>query len=82
MHGLKDQDFEHEHMIERWPAALRAVAARNRRLQRRTEQFEIDKGVQPLQIVALGRQLGQPLVDIKETGSLFRHARHPLHDMT
>jgi hypothetical protein len=78
MHGLQDQDPEHEHVIERRPPTLRAIPPRNRRLQRRAEQFEIDEPVQALQIVALGRQLRQPLVDIKEPGRVSRHIRHPL----
>ena len=43
MHRLQDQHLEHEHMIERRPTALRAVAARDRRFQRRPEHLEIDQ---------------------------------------
>ena len=62
-------------------SALRAVAARNRRVQRRSEQCEINELVQTLQIVALGRQYRQPFVLAEETGSPFRHACNRIDHM-
>ena len=52
-------------------SALRAVAARNRRVQRRSEQCEINELVQTLLIVALGRQYRQPLYSPKKPGAPF-----------
>jgi hypothetical protein len=47
--------------------ALGAVGSRDRALQIRPEYLEIDDGVQPLQIVALGRKVVQPLVDVENS---------------
>ncbi len=52
--ALQDQDLEHEHMIERRTSAFPAIAAGNRRLQRRPEHLEIDQHAQSLEIIALG----------------------------
>jgi hypothetical protein len=43
-------------MIVRRPTALGAVGSRYGALQIRPEYLEIDDGVQPLEIVALGRK--------------------------
>jgi hypothetical protein len=66
MRRLKDQDLEHEHVVERWAATLRAVRPRYRSRQIPPEYLEVDDSVQPLQIIALGRKLLQPIVDVEE----------------
>ena len=68
VHGLKDQDLEHEHGIERRPTTLRAAGARHGRFQCRPEHLEIDHRVQALQIVAFGRKLLQTLIKIENPG--------------
>ena len=59
-------------MIERRPPTLASIRARNSLLEVATKQLKIDKPLQPLQIVALRRELAQPLVNIKK-------ARSPSH---
>ena len=54
MHRLKNEDFEHQHMIEGGSASFRPVRARRRRIERRTEHLEINESFHALQIVALG----------------------------
>jgi hypothetical protein len=78
---LQDQDFEHQHVIERRPAAFRAIRARHRPLQIRPELVEIDHRVQPLQAVTLGRELLQPLLNV-EKSRLPRHCRTPASPTT
>jgi hypothetical protein len=63
---LQNERLEHQHVIKRRPPAFRAVRARHRPLQIRPEHFEIDHRAQPLQAVALGRELLQPLVNVKK----------------
>jgi hypothetical protein len=55
-------------MIKGRAAALGSVGSRHRSNEIRPEQLEVDDGVQPLEVVALGRELLQPLVDIEEPG--------------
>ena len=63
--GLKDQDPEHQHVVEGRAAALRPVRPRHRLFELGAEHLEIDQRVHPLKIVALGRQLPQPRFDVK-----------------
>ncbi len=68
MARLQDQDLEHEDVIERRAPAARAVRPRHGSLQVRPEELEVDQPVQPLQRVALGRELLQTLIDVEEPG--------------
>src|SRR4051812_16332590 len=79
---LSDENFEHEHMIERGPSAARAVGAghgllQDGLLQVSPKQLEVDDRVQPFEMVALGRKLLQMLVDVEEPG-LTAHPRTPV----
>jgi hypothetical protein len=65
MARLQDQDLEHQDVVVRRPAALRPVRARNSPLKLKPERLELHQFVQPLQIVALRRELPKPLLDIK-----------------
>lgn len=76
MHRLQDQDLEHEDMIEGRPTALAAIRARHRLFERGPEHREIDEPLQPFEVVALGRQILQPLADIEKT-SQTSHRRNP-----
>src|SRR4029077_14311723 len=78
MHRLKNEDLEHQHVIEGWPPALRSVRARHSGFQRRPKPLEIDESLHALQIVALGRPLREPLVEIKQTRRPIHHVRTPL----
>jgi transposase len=69
---LQGQHFKHEHMVERWPAALRPIRPWHGSLQLGPEQLEVDHAIQPLEIVALPGHAGQPLLQIEEP-SLTRH---------
>jgi hypothetical protein len=53
-------------MIERRPPTLASIRARNSLLQVGAKQLKINEPLQPLQIVALRREISQPLVDIKK----------------
>lgn len=66
MRRLQDQDLEHEHMVERRAPALRSTRPWNRSRQIRPEYLEIHDGVQPFEVVALGRKLPQTLIDIEK----------------
>ena len=79
--GLQDQRLEHHHVIEGGPSAFRAVRARHGALQIRPKQFEINHRAQPLQAVALGRELLQPLINI-EKPRLTAHLRPPAQTPT
>jgi hypothetical protein len=68
MAGLEDQDLEHEHVIERRATAARAVRPRHGSLQVRPEELEVHQPVQPVQRIALGRELLQTLIDVEEPG--------------
>jgi hypothetical protein len=59
-------------MVERWPAALRPVRPRHGSLQLGPEQLEVNHAIQPLEIVALPGQAGQPLLEFEEP-ALTRH---------
>jgi hypothetical protein len=52
--GLQNQRFEHQHAINRRPAAFRAVRAWHRAIEIRPEQLEIHHRIQAFQAVALG----------------------------
>jgi hypothetical protein len=73
---LQDQHLEHQHVVERRPAALRSVRARHRPFEVRPKQLEIHYGIQPFQLVALGRELFQPFLDI-EKSTLTPHPQPP-----
>src|SRR5215218_8921577 len=62
------RDLEHEHVIERWASAARAVRPRHGSLQVRPEELEVHQPVQPLQRIALGREILQTLIDVEEPG--------------
>lgn len=66
IHRLQDQHLEHQHMIERRTTTFGAIRARNRTLQVRTEQREIDRPVQLLQHVALLRKTRQAFFNVKK----------------
>ena len=66
VHRLQQQHLEHQHVVEGRTAALRAVRPRHRPLQIRAEPLEVHQRRDALQVVALGRQLPQPLLDIEE----------------
>ncbi len=59
-------------MIESRPAALEAVRSRHRSLQLGAEHLEVHQCGDPLQAIALGRQLAQARVHVEEP-------RLPLH---
>jgi hypothetical protein len=73
---LQDENLEHEHMIEGRAAALGAVGSWHRSNEIRPEQLEVHDGAQPFELVAFGRELLQPFVDIEEPG-LTTHATPP-----
>ena len=75
MHRLQDQHLEHQHMIERRPPTLGSIRASNSLLKVGAKQLKIDEPLQPLEIVALRRELSQPLLNIKK-------ARLPSHSNT
>ena len=72
MHRLQDQHLEHQHMIERRPPTPGSIRARNSLLEVGAKQLKINETFQPLQVVALRRELSKPLVHIKK-------ARLPSH---
>jgi hypothetical protein len=74
--GLQNQRFEHQHVIEGWAAAFRAVRAWHRALEICPEQLKIHHRTQPFQTVALGRELLQPLINVKKP-RLTAHPRPP-----
>lgn len=55
MARLHDQDPKHQEVFIGRVATFGPVAPLNRALQIGPEQFEIDKRVQPLRIIVLGR---------------------------
>src|SRR5215469_491251 len=63
-------------MIKWRPAAPRSLRAPHRALQIRPKQFEIDHRTQRFQGIALGRELLQPLLNIKKP-CLPPHLRPP-----
>ena len=73
---MKDQYFEHQHVVESRPPTLRAVRARHRPLEGRTEQLKIHNRTQPFQGIALGREFLQALLNI-EKSSLTPHPPPP-----
>src|ERR1700740_3042802 len=78
VHGLQDQHFEHEYAIIRQPAALRSIGAGNRGLEIGTENFKINQALDALEIVSLGGQLPQTLVNVEKPRTPTRHVRAPL----
>src|SRR5262249_32692139 len=74
--SLQHQHLEHQNMVKCWPTAFCSVRTPHRLLQIGTEQLEIDYRVQPLQAVALGRELLQPPVH-SEKPRLTSHLRPP-----
>ncbi len=67
MARLQDQNFEHEHVIERRAPALQAVGARHRPRQVGPEHFEVNDPVQPLKIIALRREIPQPFLNVEKS---------------
>jgi len=63
-------------LIERRPPTLASIRARNSLLKLGAKQLKIDEPLQQLQIVALRRELSQPLVDSKKA-RLPSHANPP-----
>jgi hypothetical protein len=74
--GLQNQGFEHQHVIKRRSAAFRAVRAWHGAFEIRPKQLKIHDRIQPFQAVTLGRELLQPILDIKKS-RLPRHCRPP-----
>jgi hypothetical protein len=68
-----NKNLEHEHMIEGRAAALRPIGPRHCPHQIRPEQFKVHDGAQPFELVAFGRELLQPFVNIEEP-SLTPHS--------
>jgi hypothetical protein len=67
-------------MVERWPAALGPIRPRHGSLQLGPEQLEVDHAIQPLEIVALPGQTGQPLLESEEP-NLSRHRDLPIDEL-
>jgi hypothetical protein len=63
---LQDQDLEHQRVIIGRAATLGPVDPRDGTLQFGPERLEIYQRTQPLQIVALGGDLSESLLDVKE----------------
>ncbi len=81
VHALQHQNLGHQHMVERRPAALAAVRAWHCPPQSRLEHLEVDQPLQALKVVALGRQVLQPLVDVEKSClTPHRHSSHPQAD--
>ena len=80
VHRGEQQDPEHQHVIEGGSAALRAVGARHGLLQLGAEHREIHQRADPLEVIARGRQLPQPLIRAEEP-RLPTH-RHPPRQST
>jgi hypothetical protein len=78
---LQDQDLEHEDVIEGRATTTRAIGSRRGPLQVRPEQLEVHQPIQPLQRVALGRELPQALIEI-EKPSLTPHPTTPFATTT
>src|SRR5664279_1115227 len=76
MGRLQDENLEHQHVVERRAPALRSVRSWHGARQIRTEQLEIDNGVQPLEVITLGRELLQSLVNV-EKPALAPHSIPP-----
>jgi hypothetical protein len=64
---LKDQDPEHQHVVIGWSTAQGAIRARHGPLEVWTEGFEVHQRVYPLEVVALRRNLTQPLLDVEQS---------------
>lgn len=73
MPALQDQDLEHEHMLEGWASALRAVSPRHGPLQIRSEKIEVDQPLRPFEIIALRREFFQSFVNIEKASLTARH---------
>jgi hypothetical protein len=63
---LQDQDLEHQHVIIGRAATLGPFGPRDGTLQFEPECLEIYQRTQPLQIVALGGELSESLLHVKE----------------
>jgi hypothetical protein len=76
--GLQDQDLEHQDVIERWPAALRAIRPRHGTLELGPEHFEVDHSLETFEVVTLLRQTSKPLLDVEQSS----RPTHPIppHD--
>ena len=72
---LQDQHLEHQHVVKRRPPALRAIRPRHGPLKLGPEQLEVDHRIQPLELVTLGRQPRQTILEIEETR--LSHHPHP-----
>lgn len=78
--GLEDQHLEHEHEVERRPSPLGPVRTRHGTGEVVPEQFEINDAAQPLQRVALGREILQTLIDVEKTGLTAHHSTSQADD--
>jgi hypothetical protein len=76
MARLQNEDLEHQDVIVGRTTAFGPLAAWHRALQVRSEDLEIHDGIQPLEVIALGRQLLQPLVDIEQPQLTAHPALH------
>jgi hypothetical protein len=72
--GLQDQHLEHDHMVERRSSALRTIGPRHRPLELGPKQLEVDHRGKPLELVTLGRQPRQSILEVEET----RLHHHPV----
>jgi hypothetical protein len=54
VHGLRQQDLAHQHMIKGRPAVLRPVSTRHNPLQLRPEQREIHQRRDLFEVITLG----------------------------
>ena len=80
MAGLQDQHLEHEHEVERRPSPLRPIRPGHGTGEVGPEQLEIDDAAQPLQRVALGREILQTLIDVEKTGLTAHRSTSPTAD--
>ena len=78
--GLQDQHLEHEHAVERRPSPLRPIRPGHGTGEVGPEQLEIDDAAQPLQRVALGREILQTLIDVEKTGLTAHRSTSPTAD--
>jgi hypothetical protein len=69
---LQHQDAEHQHRIIGWTSTAATIRSRQRRIQHRAEDLEINHRREALQRIARRRQGRIPLVHIEE-------ARLPCH---
>jgi hypothetical protein len=65
--GLDHQDLEHQHRIERWPAALRPVRVGQRLVEGWAEHPKVHRSRERFQLIAQIAEPLQAILDVKET---------------